>query len=215
MQSGNAFLPSRLWIVACLTVALIGGILGYWKGRDNLVFHQVFTKIESSIPSEAQLFYDVGKGFNERDSDKRIIYKADEAVVLDFELTGDTIRGLRFDPSRSQARIKIHEIILKYHDEPPFIVPLDSLKAARDVRRLHFDGDRLIVETTAPAEDPILYLTNIGPVPRTAISNIVFNVGIGSLIALGVAFFTCWVYRSSRQIHGGRRQSASPRRRYT
>ena len=215
MQSGNAFVPSRLWIIACLTAAFIGGILGYWKSQYNLVSHQVFIKMESSIPSEVQLFYDVGKGFNERDSDKRIIYRADEAVVLDFELTGDTIRGLRFDPSRSQARIKIHEIILKYHDEPPFNVPLDSLKAARDVRRLHFDGDRLIVETTEPAEDPILYLTNIGPVPRTSIFNAVLNVSVGSLIALVVAFFTCWVYRSSRQIHGGRRQSASPRRRYT
>ena len=215
MQLGNAFVPGRLWIAAFLMVVLIGGILGYWKSRDNLISHQVFIKIESSIPSETQLFYDVGKGFNERDSDRRIIYNADETVVLDFELTGDTIRGFRFDPSRSPARIKIHEIILKYHDEPPFNVPLDSLKAARDVRRLHFDGDSLIVETTEPAEDPILYLTNIGPAPRPSISNTVFNVGIGSLIALGVAFFTCWVYRSSQHIHEERRKSPSPRRRYT
>lgn len=215
MQSGNALVPSRPLIVACLTAVLIGGTLGYWVSQDNLASHQVFLKIESSIPSEVQLFYDAGKGFNERDSDNCIIYKADEAVVLDFELTGDTIRGLRFDPSRSPARIKIHEILLKYHDEPPFIVPLDSLKAARDVRKLHFDGDRLIVETTEAANDPILYLTNIGPAPRASISNTVFNVGIGSLIALGVAFFTCWVYRSNQQIHGGRRQSASPKRRYT
>ncbi len=215
MQLGNAFVPGRLWIVAFLTAVFIGGILGYWKSRDNLISHQVFMKIESSIPSETQLFYDVGKGFNERDSDKRIIYNADETVVLNFELTGDTIRGLRFDPSRSPARTKIHEIILKYHDEPPFIVPLDSLKAARDVRRLHFDGDKLIMETTEAAEDPILYLTNIGPAPRASIFNTVFNVGIGSLIALGVAFFTCWVYRSSQQIYEERRQSAPPRRRYT
>lgn len=215
MQSGNAFVPGRLWIAAFLMVVLIGGILGYWKSRDNLISHQVFIKIESSIPSETQLFYDVGKGFNERDSDRRIIYNADETVVLDFELTADTIQGLRFDPSRSPARIKIHEIILKYHDEPPFIVPLDSLKAARDVRRLHFDGDKLIMETTEAAEDPILYLTNIGPAPRPSISNTVFNVGIGSLIALGVAFFTCWVYRSSQHIHEERRKSPSPRRRYT
>lgn len=175
---------------------LTGGILGYLISQANHPFHQVIITIESSIPLETQLFYDIGKGFNENDSSRKVIYQTDTAVVLDFSLTGHNLYGLRFDPSRSPGKIKIHEIIIKYQKEKPFSVPLDSLTASNDIKSLHYNGKTITIETTDAAADPILYLTRLGPAPRLTPLIIIRRILTGAVIALGIAFFIVWIYRS-------------------
>jgi hypothetical protein len=174
---------------------LTGGILGYFISYANPPFHQVIITIESSIPLEAQLFYDIGKGFNENDSGRKVIYQTDTAVVLDFSLTGPNLYGLRFDPSRSPGKVIIHEIIIKYQKEKPFTVPLDSLTAANDIKSLHYNGKTMTVETTETAVDPILYLTRLGPAPRLT-PLIIQRILTGAVIAYVIAFLIVWVYRN-------------------
>ena len=181
-----------LFAIFCLA----GGILGYFISQADHPFHQVIITIESSKPVETQLFYDTGKGFNENDSIRKVIYQANVPVILDFSLSGREFLGLRFDPSRSPAKINIHEIILKYQDEKPFAVPLDSLTAVKDIKSLHYDGTTLTVEMTEKAEDPILYLSRIGPAPRLTPFKIIAWISTGAVIALGIAFLIVWVYRN-------------------
>lgn len=182
-----------LFIVFCLT----GSIIGYSLNRTDDFHHQAMITLESSLPVETQLFYNTGKGFNENDSIRKAVYQANVPVSLHFELSGPNLDGLRFDPSRSPARIKIHQIILKYQTEKPFAVPLDSLTAANDIKSVHYDGRTLTVETTESAQDPILYLSRIGPAPHPSMTRPVLFILGGALIAMGVAFFTLWVYRNS------------------
>jgi hypothetical protein len=177
----------------CLT----GGVLGYILSQADSPYHQVMITLESSMPAETQLFYDTGKEFNENDSLKKIIYQTNALVTLDFDLSGRNLYGLRFDPSRSPAKIKIHEIIIQYQGEKAFSVPLDSLRAAKDIKWLDFDGKALTVETTEAAEDPILLLTRIGPAPHTSKLRILMYILAGAIISLLIAFFVLWVYRSS------------------
>lgn len=158
--------------------------------------HRVLITLESSRAIETQLFYDAGKGFNENDSIKKVIYQANELVTLDFDLSGPNLYGLRFDPSRSPAKIKIREIIIKYKDEKPFTVSLDSLTGAKDIKSLHFDGKTLTVETTETAEDPILYLSRIGPAPHAFKLRWLLFILTGAIISLVVAFFVVWMYRN-------------------
>ena len=181
-----------LFAVFCLT----GGILGYFISQADYSCCQVTMTIESSKPVETQLFYDTGRGFNESDSIKKVIYQANVPVILDFSLSGREFRGIRFDPSRSPAKIKIHEIILQYQKEKPFAVPLDSLTTVKDIKSLHYDGTTLTVEMTEAAQDPILNLSRIGPAPRLTPFKIIAWISTGAVIALGIAFLIVWVYRN-------------------
>jgi hypothetical protein len=175
---------------------LIGGVSGYVLSRTDNLQHQVLITLESSTPVETQLFYDTGKGFNENDSIRKVIYQANALVTLHFDFSGRNLYGLRFDPSGSAAKIKIHEIILKYQGERPFTVSLDYLTAAKDIKSLHYDGRTATVETAEAAQDPILYLSRIGPVPRLTLYKIIARILTGAAIALGIAFFIVWVYRN-------------------
>ena len=178
--------------IFCLT----GGILGFFVSQADPPYHQIMMRIESSRSVETQLFYDAGKGFNENESIKQVVYQTNIPVMLDFSFPGRNIHALRFDPNRSAAKIIIHEIILKYQGEKPFTVPLDSLTTVNDIKSLYYDGRALTVETTEAAQDPILYLSRIGPAPRLTPFKIITWIFSGATIALGVAFLIVWVYRN-------------------
>ncbi|MGD1151734.1 MAG: hypothetical protein ABR911_02480 [Syntrophales bacterium] len=178
--------------ILCLT----GGILGFFVSQADPPYHRVTMKIESSKPVETQLFYDTGKGFNENDSIKQVVYQTNIPVILDFSFPGRNIRALRFDPSRAPAQMKIYDITIRYRGEQPFRVPLNSLLPSRDIVSLQNDGNSLTLETTVTAEDPILLLTRIGPAPHTSKLRILMYILAGVVIALGIAFFFGWVYRN-------------------
>ena len=180
---------------------LTGGVWGYFYSMPDEFNHQAVITLESSLPIETQLFYDTGKGFNENESIRKLVYHANSPVTLLFELSGLNIRGLRFDPSRSPARLKIHGIVIKYQDSKPYAVPLDSLTAVNDIKSIHYDGTTLIVETTKAARDPILHLNQIGPAPKPESAAPVLTrlsyIAAGAFMALGMAFFILWAYRNS------------------
>jgi len=188
LHKNNCF----LFTLFCLT----GGVLGYVLSWTDHPYHQVTITLESSIPAETQLFYNTGKGFNENDSLRKVIYQANALVTLNFDLSERNLYGLRFDPGLSPVKIKIHEIILKYRAEKPFTVPLDSLTAEKDIKSLHFDGKTLSVETTEAAVDPILLLTRIGPAPHTSKLRILMYILTGAIISLLIACFIFWIYRN-------------------
>lgn len=194
MWSYTGFLRSAYFSI--IAVCLAGGIGGYLWSQKDPAYHEAIMTLESSVPAETQLFYDTGRGFNERESDRKVVYQAGVPVTLYFELSGANIRALRFDPSRSQAKIRIHELILKYRDDKSFAVPLDSLKAANDIQSLQYNGKVLTVETVDAAQDPILLLSRIGPAPRTTPLKIIARVLTGAVIALVLALLIVWVYRN-------------------
>jgi hypothetical protein len=191
MRSG----PSPL--IALFIFCMAGGVGGYALNRTDSMPPRVLITLESSAPIETQLFYDTGKGFNENDSSRKVLYQVNVPVTLNFDIPGPKLNGLRFDPSRSPARINISEIIIKYQKEKTFAVPLDSLKAAKDIKSLRYDGRALTVETTGTARDPILLFTRIGQAPKPSIMRTILHVAAGAIITLGMAFFILWVYRNS------------------
>lgn len=186
----------RLFYLFLFILCLTGGILGFFVSQADPTYHRVTIRIESSKPVETQLFYDTGKGFNENDSIKQVVYQTNIPVILDFSLPGRNIRALRFDPGRSPAQIKIYEIVLKYQGEKPFSVPLDSLKAVKDIRSLHYDERAVTVEMAEKAEDPVLYLSRIGPARHASTARILLFIVAGAFIALGVAFLIVLGYRN-------------------
>ena len=181
-----------------VTFCLTGSLLGYFASRADRPNYQVLITLESSVPIETQLYYDTGKGFNEGESLKQAIYQANVPVTLDFDIPDRKLNGLRFDPGRSHARIKIFEILIQNNRKRMrFAVPLDTLSAARDIKSLQYDGKAVLVETTETAQDPILLLGRIGKATEPSIARTtLFSLG-GAFSALAVALFILWVYRSS------------------
>lgn len=197
MKSLSRNASSYLLLAALL---LFGGASGYILGPAEEHHHQVLITLESSAPIETQLYYDTGRGFNEGESIKSIVYPSNVPVTLDFDIPGPKLSDLRFDPSRSHARIKIFEIMMQDNHETPFAIPLNSLTAAKDIKTLQYDGKVLIVETTEAARDPILLLGSIGQVPKTSNMKTILHIAAGVLITLAVAFFIFWVYRNSSDL---------------
>jgi hypothetical protein len=178
-----------------MVLCLAGGSIGYVIGHINLPYHQGKMKIVASEPVETQLFYDTGRGFNEEESVKQVVYQAGVPVILDFSFPGRTICAIRFDPGKKPVQMEIHDIMLQYRGEPPFRVPLDSLVPSNDILSLEYDGLVLTIKTTAAANDPIVLLKRIGPAPHSSLLRNLIHILAGAGIALGVAFFSVWVYR--------------------
>ena len=191
-------MTARRSVILLAVCCIAGGALGYVFGGMGNSQHQVLITLESSVPIETQIYYDTGKGFNEGESIKQAVYQANVPVTLDFDIPDRKLIGLRFDPGRSHARIKIFEILIQNNRKgTPFAVPLDTLSAARDIKSLQYDGQALIVETTEAAQDPILLLGRIGKATEPSIARTtLFSLG-GAFSALAVALFILWVYRSS------------------
>jgi hypothetical protein len=178
------------------SLSLAGGILWHLIGQNDYKYHQVIIILESSAPIETQLFYDLGKGFNENESIRKVVYQSDIPLTLQYDFSASNLYGLRFDPNRAPAKIKIHEIVIDYQDEKPFFVPLDSLKAVNDIKLLRYEGSILTVETSETTSDPILYLSVIGQAPRLSPFKIITWMLFGAAIALGIAVFIVWAYRN-------------------
>jgi len=188
------FLP----LIVLAGLGMAGAIGGYALNCTGSMPLHILITLESSSPIETQLYYDTGKGFNESESLKQVVYQANVPVTLDFDIPDRKLNGLRFDPGRSHTKIKIFEILIQNNRKgTPFAVPLDSLTAARDINSLQYDGKAIIVETTGTAQDPILHLSWIGPVPQPSLFRALLHVAAGAAIALGMAFFILWVYRNS------------------
>ena len=172
-----------------ITLLLFGGASGYILGRAEEHHHQALITLESSKPIETQFFFDTGKGFNEKESNRKVIYQVNVPITIQCDFSGQQIEALRLDPSRSSARIKIHELILQYHKKRPFTVPLDSIVAARDIETMHHEGRVLILEVAENAKDPILLLRQIGPAPKSSKMRPIVSIIAKALFAFGIALF--------------------------
>lgn len=180
-----------------VTLCLTGGLLGYFVTRAEEHHHQALITLESSQPIETQFFFDTGKGFNEKESNREVIYRVNVPITIQYDFSGQQIEALRLDPSRSPARIKIHELILQYHEQRPFTVPLDSIAAARDIEIMRHEGRVLILEVVENAKDPILLLRQIGPAPKSSKMRPIVSIIAKALFAFGMVLFI--VYCCSSQ----------------
>ena len=119
---------------------------GLWIEFDVAVDH----------PSPAQLFWDTGAGFNEKESVTRS-YQSDGGFhALRFPLPGVPIRALRFDPLAAEGRLELRQIrIVDANRMTRHVVPLAALHAANQIAALETKGDHTVIRTIAGANDPI------------------------------------------------------------
>ena len=146
----------------CLSAALAGGVgavHSYWT--DTALFLEIEAK--SSVPSIAQVFYDTGRGFNEKDSQAIHVAAAGVYQFLEFPLPHKPIRQLRFDPLTGPGTMVVHRISVfdGAHRQIAAFRP-DALQPANETRVVPVLQGALI-ETVANARDPITIIPLVQP----------------------------------------------------
>lgn len=114
----------------------------------------------SSDSSPTQLFWDVGRGMNGDDSDRRNYEPHAKLQTLRFNLPTTQLRALRYDPRDNPGSIRIRGIrVVDQGMRTRAVLPLNSLQPERETARLEVSSDQLIFESTPKASDPILNFT--------------------------------------------------------
>lgn len=109
----------------------------------------------------SQLYWDTGKGFNEKES-RRIEFDANtKSQTLHFPLPDRKLVALRFDPLLATGRIEVHSIhLIDTGRGVRIALPMNTLEPVQSIAQITCEGDKLLVETTSNANDPILAFSN-------------------------------------------------------
>ncbi|MBI4244677.1 MAG: hypothetical protein HY606_11355 [Planctomycetes bacterium] len=157
-------------LLGLLAVAVIISLLAtliFYKTTTKLVFE---VELESSVQGTAQLFYDVGNGFNENDSARVYLSTIPKKYDFSFELPRHKLRGFRFDPIDRESSITIsHARIITpgylavsskvIHSFAP-----EDFKAGNQIKSILIDGEMVRINTVEEANDPTLIFSLKEPI---------------------------------------------------
>lgn len=111
-------------------------------------------EIQASIKGTAQVFYDLGNGFIEKDSASFITEQSDRPVPYHIRIPFGRLRAVRLDPIDRPSAVHISDIKISVPGQKSIIIPSSRLNPENDIV-FHKDikGYRII---TADAGDPFL-----------------------------------------------------------
>jgi len=141
------------------------GILLALYSRIHSVPYYISVNCQSYENTECQLFYDIGKGFIERHSIKKIISESNVSSEIVLRLPAKKINNLRFDPLDSEGSIRIKSITLQGKElqgERYKILHefnLNDFKAIQQVDLKFNDIGNLIATTQKGGNDPVIDLS--------------------------------------------------------
>jgi hypothetical protein len=152
--------------------------------------------MSSNTNSIAQLFYDVGRGINERDSVTLSVAASSEFSRLRFALPRATIRALRFDPLNGPGTVSLQRASIEdaagavlYQFSQTDVVALHQIASGAD------SGSEQTFSTIPSANDPMLQVTvrnpiNLAPSSRHSLARVSLQLFGCLLIAtlIGAAY---------------------------
>ena len=123
-------------------------------------------EMSSSASSTAQLFYDIGRNFNEQDSITLPVVATGSSNFqkLIFPLPFASVSGLRFDPIAVEGTFTLRNIsIIEPYGQPVRITPFDVIPLNQIQQKL-VDNNEVRISTVLKANDPSLQLSLHHPV---------------------------------------------------
>jgi hypothetical protein len=193
-DTGHALRASPAkWLVAALVsaAAILPFHPPFRKERTVYVFEAM---VSSSARGNVQLFYDLGRGFNERDSSTVLIQGGVGPRPFQFGLPYGHYSALRFDPldhpgvitvSGALIRDGIGRVIMRF--------PPSAFTATKEIGQMSVAGDTLTIETTPGASDPntLIRLERpfdlLSPPPREWIQSLGWFAGVFAALAAAIA----------------------------
>ncbi len=117
--------------------------------------------LAANASSGIQLFWDTGTGYRQEDSDWQTIADHRGLQTIRFPLPLEGLKALRLDPRENPGNLSIRGIrVVDWGNRTHAVLNLeDVLHPAREIERLTIQDDRLLLETTPDARDPIANFT--------------------------------------------------------
>ena len=148
---------------------LIGSLLivGYVPFRPS---HARLTlEISSSVSSSAELFYDVGRSFNEADAQTLPVYSESltSFQTLQFDLPSGYIYAIRFDPLTRAGKVRIRNITIAGILGTVLRIPPSSVSAYNQIQDLTKQQAEVNVSTTPDSNDSSLLFKLDHPINLT------------------------------------------------
>jgi hypothetical protein len=165
ISQAPARLSFRQRLRITLTVAvLVAAAFAFWPRNPGAPFLFEVT-IRSSLPGFAQLYYDLGAGFNEPNSWRVPIEGRDREMRCQFPLPAGIYSSFRFDPTdRGNNSVTLSAARIIDRDGRLLrVLPPSQFKAVNDIEELSANDQQVTFTTAATAHDPILTLELGGP----------------------------------------------------
>jgi hypothetical protein len=187
------------YVIAGWLVCAIG-----FTGYELLGHHhslQLRIQIYSSVGSQAQLFWDTGAGYNEKESSTEIVSPpswSHSYQTLSYQLPDKAIRGLRFDPITSEGSVSLRDVEIRGAHGAILRIPPSRITGANQIQS-RLERSSIVTFITSPgANDPQL-LVNLdapirGPVVARRANLRWLLMGNGLLLALAVASHFWWTW---------------------
>ncbi len=146
---------------------------------DRRDYHLFDLTLTSTSPGTTQLFWDLGRGYNENDSSRQPLKVEPTPVVYRYMMPMGEFKGLRLDPidgggafDFSHAQIVDRQGRVKYR-----FAPSDFRSGGPEIAGLEVRGDTLHVQTTLESRDPSLEIALKEPLVLKSDGRIWFELG--------------------------------------
>lgn len=158
----------QLLLVAALLAT--GAVLPFATTAETRPGSYFFeAELTSTSAGLSQLFFDLGKDFNETDSSVQQLAAGTAPATYRFMIPATEIRGLRFDPIDRAATLTIsHPRIVDSSGRVRQTFSLAQLKPVQQLDQISTDGENVRFATTPDANDPILSLALTQPLQLTS-----------------------------------------------
>jgi hypothetical protein len=150
-----------------------------------------------------QLYYDIGNGFNEKDSVTKIVHgRGHEFQKISFPLPDKTINHLRLDVENGSFDVKIKNIqVGDKNSGKPFEIENKSVTRGGGIKELNTSGSTIHVVSEDNAQDPILLINLQKPLNSSTkqanYKTIFFVVSI--LVILAATLLKVWQFHKNKK----------------
>jgi hypothetical protein len=184
-----------LVVVLCVSALLAHYVQSPYQG-DCRVYHINIT-LETEQETDLELYYDIGKGFNEADRKEMRVVRVHEKVSIDFSVPAwGRFEKIRIDPGQGYVKMNVYKIVISSSDGEVFYnVPLGNIKPVQQIVNAHWNGIYYSFETLPDANDPILLTVKIEGPPINTNQKVFSVYALWLLAGFLVTFFFNWLFR--------------------
>jgi 2-polyprenyl-3-methyl-5-hydroxy-6-metoxy-1,4-benzoquinol methylase len=164
---------SKFLILSSIGVS-IGLIITYCSKIQSATYYLNIT-YKSNNHANCQVFYDIGEGYIERHSNKKLL-DPKKTGELNFKIPAKKIYGIRFDPMDTNGSIEVKKISImgkeKFGDQHKILHEFDlrTLKPVQQVDLAFNKSGNLIANTHIECNDPIIELPLEEPLDHWQVS---------------------------------------------
>lgn len=166
-----------------------------WILYNDVGYLFVQVTMSSSVNGHAKIYFDLGHGLNEDQSQQVQVSSQKELTEYRFKLPNKTINKIRFDPLATAGRIRIGDMkVIDSFGNLLRVIPIGQLEPIHQIESINARDDGVEIIISANANDPQIAIPLNGPLDfegklpfpmRQWLMSILTELCLFILIALG------------------------------